>query len=272
MHRNRPEAGRRALMTSVPRPRPPKTPSGWCGRPRGGRREIRLDRSRSSEWRVRRAVGVSRPSTSREITGFARYAPKRPETGRRALMTSADAASSGGCRRFRGGLRPPDFAEGHPEACLVRRAPRTGRPFSWRETIVQSGGGAQSCLHNWAAMLQKNVLVKAPPCSSRHLCAARAESAAGAGSANFGFLRWLRRRVISAVCAQCGPRMEPPHAHVEVRSATLWRDSLGSGGVFVGGSSGAVSRRSRAPPFGMRWACGLAAWPWVAQHVEMYLL
>ena len=173
--------------------------SGGCGRPSGGRREARLDRSRSSEWRVRRAVGVSRPSTSREITGFARYAPKRPETGRRALMTSADAASSGGCRRFRGGLRPPDFAEGHPEACLVRRAPRTGRPFSWRETIVQSGGGAQSCLHNWAAMLQKNVLVKAPPCSSRHLCAARAESAAGAGSANFGFLRWLRRRIISAV-------------------------------------------------------------------------
>ena len=51
--------------------------SDGCGRSRGGRRAARLDRSRSSECWVRRAVGIGRPSTLREITGFAGYPPKQ---------------------------------------------------------------------------------------------------------------------------------------------------------------------------------------------------
>ena len=51
--------------------------SGGCGRPRGGRRTVCMDQSRSSVWQIRRAVGIDHPPTSREITGFAGYPPKQ---------------------------------------------------------------------------------------------------------------------------------------------------------------------------------------------------
>ena len=211
----------------------------------------------------------------------------RPETGRRAPRSLPRPRPLRlppcRCGLFRRTQEVPrrspatSFGRGPPRSMSGTESPQDGPsvPLERNDRPVRRGGGSE-LPSQWAAiraaMLQKNVLVKATPCSSRHLCAARAQSAAGAGSANFGFLRWLRRRVIYAVCAQCGPRTGPPHAHVEARPATLWRDSLGSGRLFVGGSSGTVSRRSRAPPFGMRWACGRAVGPWAAQQVEMYLL
>jgi len=63
------------------------------------------------------------------------------------------------------------------------------------------------------------------------ICVRRGVRARPAPGAHFfGFLRSLRRRIISAVYAQGVSRTGPPHAHVEARPATLWRDSLGTAG------------------------------------------
>jgi hypothetical protein len=145
---------------------------------------------------------------------------------------------------------------------------------------VRGGGGAQSCLHNGrhttARYSGKHVLVaatpEATPCSSRHLCAARGESAAGAGSSFF----WVFAFVEAAyhICGVCTGRF-PDGAAARARRGPpgdLVAGQPGDGGVFVGGSSGAVARRSRAPPFRMRGACGRAIGAGAAQQVELCLL